>query len=186
MNEPKSARYQRLTRRARAVEIATGAAWIAVLAFTPGARWLAHAASAPFETWPGQLRTAAALTSFVGLVVLLRELLVLPAVLYLGVRIDRRFGRAERTRRRLVADHLQASGLALVAAVGVAGIVVGAATLAGEFWWLTAGVLLAVGLAAAMRIAGALLPAWSHAKPIARRSLMSALREIARDRKSVV
>ena len=40
MNEPKSARYQRLRRRARLAEIGAAAAWLAVATFVPVSPWL--------------------------------------------------------------------------------------------------------------------------------------------------
>ena len=172
MNEPKSTRYQRLARRAKAAEIAAGAALLALLAFTPAARWLSDAALAPVRGVAGPVRAAVAVTAFVGLVIVLRELLTLPVVLYLGLWVDRRFGRAERTVRCLLDTHVHATLVAFGAALAASAIVMAAARLAGGFWWLAAGGLLALTLAGALRVAGALLPALGETKPVARRSLM--------------
>lgn len=179
MNEPKSTRYQRLARRAKVAEVAASAALLALLAFTPAARWLADAASAPVRDLPGPLRALGATVGFVGLLSLLRELLALPVVLHL-LSVDRRFGRAESTARNLLGAHLHTTVVGFSAALVASVIVLSAPRVAGSLWWLAAGGLLALALAGALRVAGAMLPALGDARPITRRSLMSGLREIAR------
>jgi STE24 endopeptidase len=180
MNEPKSTRYQRLTRRTKVAEIAATAVLLTVLAFTPAARGLADLAGAPMRDLPGPIRTAGATAGFVGLIVLLRELFVLPVVLYVGLSVDRRFGRMEQTARTLLVAHLHATGIGFGSALIASALVLAATRLAGSLWWLVAGTLLALALAGALQVAGSLLPALGEAKPVTRRSLMSGLREIAR------
>jgi STE24 endopeptidase len=180
MNEPKSTRYQRLARRAQVAEVAASAAVLMLLALTPASRWLVGAAAAPLGDLPGPIGPAAATAAFVGLVVLLRELVALPIVLYLGRDLDRRLERADSTARSLVETHLYTSLIGFGAALVGSAIVRSATSLAGQWWWLAAGALLALTLAIALRLAGALLPSLGDARPVTRRSLMSALREIAR------
>jgi STE24 endopeptidase len=79
-----------------------------------------------------------------------------------------------------LAAQAQATVVGLVAALLAAGIVIIAVWAAGSWWWLVAGAMLALALIAAVHSAPALLPVLGRARPIARPSLMSSLRELAR------
>jgi STE24 endopeptidase len=80
----------------------------------------------------------------------------------------------------VLAAQAQATLVALIAALTGAVIVFSATRLAGPWWWLLAGGALAMALVAAARLGPDLLMRWGSARPVARPSLMSALRELAR------
>jgi STE24 endopeptidase len=66
------------------------------------------------------------------------------------------------------------------AAFAIAAIVVASTYLLGDLWWLGAGALTTMALAAALRLLPLVLPGMLNSAPITRASLMSGLREIAR------
>jgi STE24 endopeptidase len=180
MNEPKAARYQRMTRRARVVRLAAGAGLLAVLAFTPIARELANWALASGRWAPAFLVPAAATTVFVMAIVLLWELAALPVVLYLALHVERRFGRAEVNAGHVMLSHVRGIWIAAAAALAMSAVIALAIRVLGELWWLGAGALSTIALAAAVRMLPVLVPGMLESRPIARPSLMSGLREIAR------
>jgi STE24 endopeptidase len=180
MNESKASRYQRLRRRAHVAGLSAGTLLLAVLALTPLSQWLAEAAQDVGSWLPEPLHSGLAATAFVALVLVLWEIVALPAVLYLGLSLDRRFRNADHSVEDLLAAQAQASLVGLIAALVAAAIVLFAARAAGEWWWLLAGGLLGITLVGALRSAPAVLPLFGQARPIARPSLMSTLRELAR------
>jgi len=180
MNESKASRYQRLRRRAHVAGVASGGACLALLALTPAARLLARWSSGFSGAIPLPLGGLGATVTFAGAVVVLWEIVALPAVLYVGLSVDRRFKAADHSVEGVLSAQVQATVVALVAAIASAMIVFTAARLAGGFWWLAAGASLAIALVAAVRLGPALLIRAGSVHPIARPSLMSALRELAR------
>jgi STE24 endopeptidase len=179
MNESKASRYQRLRRRAHVAGMASGGACLALLALTPASRFLASWSSG-FGAGPLHFGALGTTVTFVGAVVVLWEIVALPAVLYVGLSVDRRFKAADHSVEGVLAAQAQATVVALIAAIASALIVFVAARLAGAFWWLLAGASLASALVVAVRLGPALLMRSGSAGPISRPSLMSALRELAR------
>lgn len=180
MNEAKATRYQRLRRRAHAADVASGVVLLALLAVTPAGRWTAGWAQALAAGLPVHVRLPLAAGLFVAVIVLLWEVVALPAVLYLGLRVDRRFKGAEHTAEGVLLAQGQATFVALPAALAAAGIVAISVRLAASWWWAGAGALLGCTLVAAARVLPALLVRVGHVRPVARRGLLAALREIAR------
>jgi hypothetical protein len=152
MNESKASRYQRLRRRAHVAGVASGGACLALLALTPAAGFLARWSSGLGAAVPLHLGALATTVTFVAAVVVLWEIVALPAVLYVGLSVDRRFKAADRSVEGVLAAQAQATLVALVAAVTSALIVFAAARLAGAFWWLFAGGSLAMALVAAVLV----------------------------------
>jgi STE24 endopeptidase len=180
MNESKASRYQRLRRRAHVAGVASGVACVALLALTPASKSLAGWAAGFTAAFPAHLAGLATTVTFVAAVVVLWEVVALPAVLYVGLSVDRRFKSADHSVEGVLAAQAQATVVALAAAVAGALIVFAAAHLAGAWWWLVAGASLALALVAAVRLGPAFLGRSGAARPVARASLMSALRELAR------
>ena len=85
MNESKSSRHQRRRRRGRAVAIVLSAGTLGLIAFTPIASVLAAWSAHVTGGMPGWVRPAAALAVFTSAVLLMMELVALPARLA-GVR----------------------------------------------------------------------------------------------------
>lgn len=151
MNEAKAARYQRLRRRADTISAAAGILVLAASGLTDLGMALARWATAVVSGVPSPLRTIAAVVVFVTVLAAALEVLALPAVIYLGVTLDRRFKRAEKSVGALVVAQLHAAAVGVIAAVLVSVVVHEAARIAGAWWWLVTGVTLSALLAAAVR-----------------------------------
>lgn len=179
MNESKATRYQREKRRAQAAGVLSGGALLAVLALTPAGAGLAAWAANAVASWPWLVQTPVALVLFTAACALLWEAAWLPAVWYLGSRVDTRYGRKIDTRDVLIAQ-LQAMivGVA-VAIIAGAAIQIGAA-LGGGWWWLMASGVLAAALVAAMHVGPALLARAAGAQPLERPALVEMLGGLAR------
>jgi len=180
MNETKATRYQRGKRRAQAVGVASGGVMLVVLALTPAGAALAHwAEGIAGSVSPAFLQPVIALAVFTGVVLLLWELAVLPALWYFAARIDRRYARGSNVSEVLAAQALSTLLAAPAAFVAGAAVMVTAA-LAGSWWWLLAGVLLAAVFVAALYGAPGVLARLSGARPVERAALVERLGALAR------
>jgi STE24 endopeptidase len=179
MNESKASRYQRLKRRAQAVAVVSGGLMLVLLVATPASRWLASMAGQLADGLPWPFRTLVALATFVLCAVLLWEIVALPAVLYLGLVVDRRFTRADASVEGILFAQAQATVVGLVGALTAAVIVTTSARLAGPWWWLAAGGALAGAQAAALRFAPAVLMRLGDARPVENRALREQLVRLA-------
>src|SRR5689334_7680773 len=117
MNESRAARYQRLRRRAQAAGMVSGAAMLALLIATGGARALADWTAASAAGWPTPLGGLVAVVLFVSCLVLLWELVLLPALFYLSVVVDRRYARGASTVSSMLAAHLPLTAVALASSL---------------------------------------------------------------------
>lgn len=179
MNETKASRYHRLRRRTQAVAVVAGGVLLAGLVLTPASRRLADWADGAGRGLSGPLDAVVPLATFVLCAVFLWELVALPAVLYSGLVVDRRFTRAEATVESLLGAHVLAAVVGLAGAAVAATAVVVAARVAGGWWWLAAGVCLATVQAAALGVAPAVLMASGGARAIVRPALRSRLADLA-------
>jgi STE24 endopeptidase len=179
MNETKASRYQRLRRRSEAVAVASGGAMLVLLVVTPASRRLAEWSSTAAGGSYAALQTVASLTVFVLCAVVLWQLVALPAVLYLGLVVDRRFARADGTLHKVLGAHGQATAIGLAGAWLVAAAIALAAGLAGQSWWIAAAGLLAAGRAIMLTLAPALIRASGGSQAIVRPGLQSRLSELA-------
>lgn len=179
MNESKATRYQRGRRRAQAAGLLSGGILLLVLALTPAGSGLAGWAAGFGQAWPWGLGAAVALFVFTVGVALLWEIAWLPAVWYVGARVDSRYGRRVDFRDALAAQAQALLGAAATALIAGAAVQV-AARLAGPSWWLLAGVLLAGVLVAAMHGGPGLIARASGARPVERPALVERLGALAR------
>lgn len=179
MNEPRATRYQRYQRRARRAGLVSGGLMLAALAWTPLGHALAGwaGALAAFAPWP--FRHPVALAAFVGVVVLLWELAVLPAMLLAraepGSRQARRAPLGE-----ILAAQAQATMVAWPAALVAAACVRVSVEASAAWWWAAAGLLVAGALVAALQGAPALLARVSGARSVQRPALVEQLGVLAR------
>lgn len=179
MNESKAARYQRYRRRAESAGVVSGAAMLGLLALTPLSRWLSAGALGFGVGLPELPRAGLALVIFVILIVVAWELAVLPAMLYLGLRVDRRFANSSIAVEDVLAAQAHATLVALPAAL-VAGIALMLSVwIAGTWWWALAGALLAGALVAALHGAPRLLARLADVRPVARADLAARLNALA-------
>ena len=181
MNESRATRYQRRQRRARAAGLASGGAMLTLLALTPAAGALSGWAERLGRGLPAASHAVASLVLFVIALVVIWELAVLPAVLYLCLAVDSRYGRRRPSVDEVLAAQGQATLVALPAAFLAAAVVQLAVWIAGSWWWPLAGLLLAAALVAALHGAPALFVRIAGARPIARVRLVNRLAALARD-----
>jgi Zn-dependent protease with chaperone function len=181
MNESRATRYQRRQRRARAAGLASGGAMLALVALTPVARGLASWADELGRGLPTASHAVVSLVLFVIALVVIWELAVLPAVLYLCLAVDSRYGRRRPSVDEVLAAQGQATLVALPAAFVAAAVVELSVWIAGSWWWPLAGLLLAAALVAALHGAPALLVRIGGARPISRVRLGTRLAALARD-----
>lgn len=180
MNETHATRYQRLKRRAQVIAALSGGAMLGVIALTPLARFLADAAAQPAIGLLPPADRLVSLAVFLGFVVVLWQVAALPALLYLGLRVDRRYGRAAVSVEDVLIAQVQTLILVLPSAL-VAGLTIhGAAWLAGPWWWVVAGMMLAGVLLAALQIAPRVLARFAGARPLDRDDLLERLASLAR------
>lgn len=180
MNESKATRFQRNKRRAEGAAAAGGLVMLAVLTLTPaGGRLAAWADAMAGALWPAPVRILGGLIVFVVAVVLIWEVALLPALWYLVARVDARYGRRADA-REVIAAQLQGAVVFVPAALGAGAAVLISAWLAGAWWWLLAGALIAAALVAAMYGAPGFLARASGARPIERPALVERLGALAR------
>jgi STE24 endopeptidase len=179
VNEPTAARYQRLRRRADAVSAIAGLVVLALAAETSVgvalAAWTRRAVSGATGTW----HALAEVVVFVALLAAALELIALPVVIYLGVSLDRRFKRSEKSVGGLVSAQLHAAAVGVVAAVVVGVVVHIAVRETGAWWWLTTGVILSAAMAAAVRGVSSLIARSEAAMALQDAALASRLAEVA-------
>ena len=179
MNESKATRYQRLRRRARAASVGSAALMLAVIALTPLSRWLREFALSFAGGLSGVSAAAVALVLFVVLVVVLWELASLPAAIYLARRVDSAYGQSAPSVEEVLAEQAQATVVALPAALAASSAVLVAVHLAGVWWWVVAGPMLALLLALALRLAPFLFARLGRVRPLDRPSLTARLSTLA-------
>jgi len=180
VNESKATRYQRFHRRARVAGVVSGGVMLALVALTPissmVARW-AEAAGRGLSPWP---HAAAALLLYVVVLVVVWELALLPAALYLGLAVDSRYGRRRPSVDEVLASQAQATLIALPAAVVAGGVIQLSVAVSGSWWWLVAGLALAVCLVGALHGAPGLVARLAGARPLAGTPLAARLGDLAR------
>ena len=151
MNEAKAARYQRLRRRADVVSGAAGIVVLALCGLTPVGAALAAWTRRSVAGATGPWHALAEVVVFVATLAAALEVLALPVVIYLGVSLDRRFKRADKSVGGLVSAQLHAGAVGVIASVVVGIVVHLSVRAAGGWWWLVTGVVLSAALAAVVR-----------------------------------
>jgi STE24 endopeptidase len=175
LNETKAARYQRLKRRAGAAELASGGLVLGVVALTPVGGWLAR--------WAGAADTGTSALSIVLFVVVLVAawlVAMLPARLWLGVRLEGRYAASGAPALdAALATELQTALLMLAVALLSAGVLRASLWAGGPWWWALAGVALTVGLVSAVRGLPFALVRLTSARPLSRPGLAARLEDLA-------
>jgi STE24 endopeptidase len=151
MNEAKAARYQRLRRRADVVSGAAGILVLALCALTPVGVSLAVWVTTAVTSVPSAWTALAEVVVFVAVLAAALEVIALPIVIYLGISLDRRYKRADKSVGGLVSAQLHAAAFGVAGAVLVGVLVHLTVTFTGAWWWLAMGVTLSAALAAAVR-----------------------------------
>jgi STE24 endopeptidase len=179
MNEPRATRYQRLRRRAHAAGVLSGVVMLAVVALTPIGASLAGAVAAYVRGAPPWSAAVLSTLLFVVCLVILWECAVLPAMLYLSLKVDRRYGAAALGADAAIAAQAQATMVVLPAAAGAGLIVQLSANAAGAAWWAVAGVLIAAAMVMALHWAPRVVAQLTGARPLADADLVERLARLA-------
>jgi STE24 endopeptidase len=159
--------------------VGSGLAMLAVVACTPLAMSLESAAFAAARGLSPVAAAAVALVALCAMVVLLWELAAVPALLYLSVRVGRRYGTGESSIEDILGAQAQAALVLFPFVVASAAAVRLAMYASGDWWWLTAALALAAGSVLAVREAPAFLARVAGARPIARESTRRTLEALA-------
>lgn len=179
MNESKATRYQRLQRRARAAAVISAGLMLSLIALTPASHWISGIAHDFASGLSGLSEAIVSLVVFVVLVVALWELAMLPVMVYMARNVDSRYGKSSNNVEDVLAAQLHASAIALPAAFIAAGSVLLSVSVAGAWWWIVDGLLLALVLVGALRGAPTLLAMLATTRPIARPPLTDRLAALA-------
>ncbi len=178
MNESTATRYQRLRRTAQMVGLAVGAAWLAIVVFSPAGRWVADWAWSASPGW--------AVLLFVTALVVVWEAVALPASVFAAVRGERRFRKGDVAVSSLLIAQFRDTCTGIVIAIAGGLVVYGAIALAGGWWWLVVGGLGAPMVVVATAVAGVTVRAAADGLPVPREALtdrLSALVERASGRR---
>ena len=162
MNEDRTARYHRLRRRATALSVAAGGAFLSVLAVTG---WGA--------AWP--------LVPFVAVIALGCELTSFPFDIYRNFFLERRYGVFSAPFRSWLSDHLKAVALGLLLWELAVLALFGAMRWTGAAWWLAgAGLFGAAGLLLSRIGPVLLMPMFYRFRPLEREALRERLLSLSR------
>jgi len=181
MNEAKAARYQRLRRRADVVSAAAGIVVLSLCGLTPVGAALASLVTRAVAGTSGRWHALAEVIVFVALLAAALEVIALPVVIYLGVSLDRRFKRADKSVGGLVSAQLHSAAIGVAAAVLVGVVVHLSVRLADGWWWLATGVTLSVALAAAVRGVSSLIARSGAAGQLQNPELTARLAQVSID-----
>jgi STE24 endopeptidase len=179
MNESKATRYQRLRRRASTTAWVMAWLMLAALALTPAAGWLRDATWRFASGLPPVAAAVVALGCFLVALLLLWEVAALPAVLYLAVVVGGAYGRAESNAEDVILTQLRATLFALPAVLVSGIVVVASVQMAGDWWWMLAGVTLSLALVLVLHGGPRMFSRLAVVQPISRPALAERLRQLA-------
>lgn len=179
MNEPRSTRYQRLRRQAAAAGWCLAGLTLAILVVTPAARVLRDAAWRFASGLSGASRVGVALLFFLVVVFVLWDLAALPAMVYIALRVDGVYGRTDGNLEDVLLAQMRATLLALPAVLLAGAAILAAVRIAGTYWWLAAGLLIASLAAAIVRGGPLLFAGLATVRPLSKPGLADRLRRLA-------
>jgi Zn-dependent protease with chaperone function len=182
MNEDKASRYHRLKRWSHVASLAWTLVLFAGLLWTGWSIALRDAAERTAVSIAGRSGWHAGLTVvvYVGFLLLLNEIGSLPLSLYSGFVLEHRYGLSKERAGRWFVDQLKSFALGFLLCGGAAAIIYAAIRYSPKFWWLPAGLALAVIITGLANIAPVLLlPIFYRVKPLDRESLRVRLVDLA-------
>lgn len=171
MNESSATRYQRLRRTAQVVRLSVGAAWLSIVVFTP----LGRATAA----WATRVAPDVPFAVFATSLILVWEVVALPAGLAAAVRAERRFRRTTTPIRALAASQVRDAFTGTVVAVGATAVVWLSLSTLGAWWWVAVGLMGAPVLLGATAVAGMTVRTAAASRPLARQALADRLSSLA-------
>lgn len=153
---------------------------LALIALTPLARLIADAAGRVSFGLPAPVHGIVSLGVFLGIVVVMWQIAALPAMLYLGLRVDSRYGPSSASVDDVLIAQAQTVILVLPSALVIGAAIQLAAWLAPVWWWVVAGIALAVLLLGALQTAPRVLAWLAGARRLDRDDLLERLAILAR------
>ena len=174
-NEDKSARYQRLRRRASLLGAAWQVTFLLALLLTGGSIAIRQAVDS--VAGPG---LAPLVVVYVLTLALLYEVVQLPLAFYRGVVLERRYGLSTETTARWLTDHVKAAAILLVCLVAASVLVSFLLRWSPERWWVAAAVCFAIVIVLLAQFAPVLLlPLFYDVEPLANDRLKARLLALA-------
>jgi STE24 endopeptidase len=152
---------------------------LAVIALTPVSRWLSSLAFTITGGASGPGATLTALVLFVVFLVVLWELASLPAAIYLARHVGSAYGQALPSVEEVLGEQAQATIVALPAALSASAAVLVSLALAGRWWWIVAGPIIALLLALALRLGPFMFARLGQVRPLNRPALTARLSALA-------
>lgn len=177
MNEPKSARYHRLSRRAAILSGAFGVALLLALILGGGSAALRTAAA---RVSGGDAGAPSTIAVYVVLLVAMYQIGRLPLAFYGTFLLDRRFGLSSEPLKTWLVDHLKAGLLSTGLALGAAELVYLTIRVLPGWWWLASAVCFAGALAGLSRLTPTvLLPMFYRVSRLERGALRERLESLS-------
>jgi len=175
LNEDKSTRYHRLTRRSAVASIATSTALLVVLLASGLSVWIADVARRVSHAHPGSY-SPLAVAVYVLIVAALHEVCTFPIAFYQGFLLERRYELSKEAAGGWLADHAKAAVLGLLLSMGAAEAIYLSMRLSMTWWWLLSAGVFILAIAGMTRLAPVLLlPLFYRFTPLARESLRDRL-----------
>lgn len=167
MNEDRASRYHRLRRRAVIASTAAGAAWLLSLLYSGGAVVLARWATSLGAHFTSPLARGIPIATYVAIVALGYEAVVLPFAAYRSFGLERKYGLSSERLRTWAWDHLKAASLGLLLTTLAAATISASAHVAPRWWWALSAALFAIaGVLIAIVAPVALMPLFYRFRPL--------------------
>lgn len=178
MNEAKATRYQRRRRRGAVWAWLSAFGMLSVIALTPIARSLEAWAVGVSTSESSFATSTLALVLFTLVIVALWELALLPATLHVALGVDRAYLSTQPSRWSALGGELQAAIVSAPFALFAALAVQVSVAVTRDWWWLVSALLMTTGLVVIMIAGPAALAVIGTVRPLARKSLASALADV--------
>jgi STE24 endopeptidase len=176
VNEDRSARYNRLRRRATVLSACIGGVWLLLLAATSTGTALSDLSERAGAWLPPPFAVLGAVAVFAVIATLGFEILCWPLIFYRTFLLDRRYGLSSERLGTWIVDHCKALAVGLVLTIA-AGLVVTLSHWVSEAWWWAISAatfgLATLGLATAAPTL--LMPMFYHFRPLERDALRDRL-----------
>ena len=180
VNEDKATRYHRAKRLVALASLAWTTALLVVLLATGFTLRLREAAEGAAPGGGSAASAAAGAIVYVGLLMLVSEVVGVPLAFYSGYVLEHRYGLSTQGLAAWARDEAKALAVGFAMSALAAALLYGLIAAAGSWWWLPAGLVFAAIVVSLTQIAPVLLlPLFYRLKPLGRESLRARLAALA-------
>jgi STE24 endopeptidase len=181
VNEDRSARYHKLSRRAAVASTAWSAGFLLVLAITPGSLWLRRLAEVVADPAAAWFRPTAVVLAYVAFFGIIHELGALPIAYYRSFLLEHRYDLSTERPRHWVLDQVKGGAIgALFSFIGFS-LLYSAMRRWPDWWWAIATAGFAAVVVALTELAPVLLlPIFFTFRPLGRPELRARLLALSR------